>query len=172
MKHTIHLRLATLLLLIVCVGSPGSSPRSETDPDHDRNLTLSTSRERGSLPGRDEHFTGVATISMLFVPNGPRDFSGASVSFEPGARTAWHIHPAGQTLIVTEGHGWVQVEGQKRRELKPGDVVWTPPGVRHWHGATASDAMTHLALQGEVDGVAVRWLEQVSEPQYLGTQPE
>lgn len=129
--------------------------------------TLTTAEERGTIDGDREHFTGQATIAMLFTPNGPRTFSGAYVNFEPGARTAWHTHPAGQTLVVTEGSGWVQLEGEARRDLEPGDVVWTPPGVRHWHGATDAAAMTHMALQGAVDGTAVTWLEHVTDAQYL-----
>ncbi|MCB9793637.1 MAG: cupin domain-containing protein [Alphaproteobacteria bacterium] len=104
---------------------------------------------------------------MLFSPEGARRFGGATVRFEPGARTAWHSHPAGQTLVVTEGSGWVQVEGEPRQDLRPGDVVWTPPGQRHWHGATDSAAMTHIALQGEVDGEVVDWQEPVPEARYL-----
>jgi quercetin dioxygenase-like cupin family protein len=109
--------------------------------------------------------TGQATISMLFTPNGPRTFSGAYVTFQPGARSAWNDHLAGQTLVVTEGSGWVQLEGEEGRDLKPGDVVWTPPNVRHWHGAAASASMTHVALQGVADGTAVHWFEHVTDAQ-------
>ncbi|MCB9546947.1 MAG: cupin domain-containing protein [Myxococcales bacterium] len=106
---------------------------------------------------------------MLFSPEGARTFGGATVAFEPGARTAWHVHPAGQTLVVTAGSGWLQAEGEPRRDLRPGDVVWTPPGVRHWHGATAATAMTHIALQGALDGAVVDWQAQVTDAEYLGT---
>lgn len=131
-------------------------------------FSLSREAERGEQPGGTEHFTGATKIAMLFVPNGSRDFSGAYVTFEPGARTAWHSHPAGQTLVVTEGSGWVQLEGQPRVEMKPGDVVWTPPNVRHWHGATETSSMTHIALQGAVEGSAVDWAEHVTDAQYRG----
>ena len=106
---------------------------------------------------------------MLFGPNGPRTFGGATVVFEPGARTSWHSHPAGQTLVVTDGSGWMQTDGGPRHEVKAGDVVWTPPGVRHWHGATTATAITHIALQGEVSGRTVDWFEPVTDAQYQGT---
>ena len=108
---------------------------------------------------------------MLFAPNGPRTFSGALVSFEPGARTRWHSHPAGQTLIITAGVGWVQLEGEERLEAKSGDVVWTPPGIRHWHGAQPSTTMSHIALQGAVDSRAVDWFEPVSRESYEQAPP-
>lgn len=139
-------------------------------PEGAAGLSVSSAAERGSFVGGPEWFTGTATVSMLFSPEGARSFGGATVAFEPGARTAWHAHPAGQTLVVTEGKGWVQAEGEPRRDLAPGDVVWTPPGVRHWHGATATTAMTHIALQGEVDGEVVDWQEPVSDAEYLGAE--
>lgn len=146
-------------LLTGCVrGRPLAAPPARITP----------ASERGTFTGTADLFTGTATIKMLFSPDGPRDFGGASVDFEPGARTAWHSHPAGQTLVVTEGLGWLQVEGQPRQELHPGDVVWTPPGARHWHGATSETAMSHIALQGAVDGAVVDWQEHVSDAQYLG----
>ena len=96
----------------------------------------------------------------------PARASGASVTFEPGARTAWHTHPLGQTLIVTAGCGWAQRWGGPIEEIRPGDVVWFPPGEKHWHGATPTTAMTHIAIQEQLDGKAVDWLEQVSDEQY------
>lgn len=123
----------------------------------------------GVIAGDPKLFTGQASIQMLFGVNGPRNFSGANVTFQPGARTAWHSHPAGQTLIITEGTAWVQLEGQPRQELEPGDVIWTPPGVRHWHGATPYRAMTHTALQSAVDGKVVDWQELVTDAQYEQT---
>ena len=131
-------------------------------------LNITTAADRGTMKGGDDRFTGEALIAMLFTPNGTREFSGATVTFQPGARTAWHSHPAGQTLVVTEGSGWVQLDGASRRDMGPGDVVWIPPGVRHWHGATASSAMTHVALQSQRDGAVVNWFEPVSDAQYLG----
>jgi quercetin dioxygenase-like cupin family protein len=92
--------------------------------------------------------------------------TGGLVTFAPGARSAWHTHPAGQILIVTAGTGWVQEEGGEKREIKPGDVIWTPPGVKHWHGATATTSMSHIAITNMVDGWNVDWLEKVSQDQY------
>ena len=123
----------------------------------------------GSVPsvvGPDEWFTGTVRIDPLFDRTDPARVNGASVTFEPGARTAWHTHPLGQTLIVTSGCGWAQREGGPVEEIRPGDVVWFPPGVRHWHGATATTAMTHIAIQEKLDGKAVDWMEKVTDEQY------
>ena len=98
----------------------------------------------------------------------PARIAAASVTFEPGARTAWHTHPLGQTLIVTYGRGWAQREGGPKEEIRPGDVVWFPPGEKHWHGATTDSAMTHLAVQEALDGKAVEWLEAVTDADYGG----
>jgi quercetin dioxygenase-like cupin family protein/alkylhydroperoxidase/carboxymuconolactone decarboxylase family protein YurZ len=113
-----------------------------------------------------EHFVGVVRVERLFQANDPARASGGYVTFEPGARTAWHSHPLGQTLVVTTGTGWVQKWGEQAQDIREGDVVWIPPGVKHWHGATASTRMTHLAIQEQVDGRTVTWMEQVSEDQY------
>lgn len=123
----------------------------------------------GSQPsgtGPAEWFTGAVRIDPLFQPVAPARTAAASVTFEPGARTAWHTHPLGQTIIVTSGCGWAQLDGGSVEEIHPGDVVWFPPGVRHWHGATATTAMTHTAIHELLDGKAVDWLEPVSEEQY------
>lgn len=130
-------------------------------------------RRAGSQPsgkGPADYFTGQVRIDPLFNPPEPARIATALVTFEPGARTAWHTHPLGQTLIVTAGCGWAQREGGPVEEIRPGDVVWFPPGEKHWHGATATTAMTHIALQEKLDGSAVEWLEQVSEADY-GTGP-
>lgn len=167
MSRAPHALLA-VSLTVACAHANAAPTAPETEPTP----RVTTAAERGSFTGGEDWFTGTATVAMLFSPNGPRDFGGASVAFEPGARTAWHAHPAGQTLVVTEGHGWVQLEGEARRDIRTGDVVWTPPGVRHWHGATATTAMTHLALQGAVDGAVVDWQEHVTDAQYLGEAAE
>jgi quercetin dioxygenase-like cupin family protein len=123
----------------------------------------------GSQPsgkGPAEYFTGAVRIDPLFNPPGPARIATALVTFEPGARTAWHTHPLGQTLIVTAGCGWAQREGGPVEEIRAGDVVWFPPGERHWHGATATTAMSHIALQEKLDGSAVDWLEHVGEADY------
>ena len=116
--------------------------------------------------GPADWFTGTVRVDPLFQPKAPARTVGASVTFEPGARTAWHTHPLGQTLIVTAGCGWVQREGGPVEEIKPGDIVWFPPGLKHWHGATATTAMTHIAIQEQLDGKTVDWLEKVSDEDY------
>lgn len=121
---------------------------------------------RPSIEGPADWFTGRVRIDPLFEAPSPAAAAGASVSFEQGARTAWHTHPLGQTLIVTAGCGWVQREGSPVEVIHPGDVVWFAPGEKHWHGATATTAMTHIAIQERLDGTAVEWMEQVSDGQY------
>jgi quercetin dioxygenase-like cupin family protein len=126
-------------------------------------------KRNGSQPsgrGPAEYFTGSVRVDPLFQAPDPARASGASVTFEPGARTAWHTHPLGQTLIVTFGLGWVQHWGGPVEEIRPGDVVWFPPGEKHWHGATATTAMSHIAIQEKQGGRSVDWLEQVSDAQY------
>jgi len=111
-------------------------------------------------------FTGSVRIDPLFSPPDPARVAGALVTFEPGARTNWHTHPLGQTLIVMSGYGWVQREGGAVEEIRPGDVVWFPPGEKHWHGATPTTAMSHIAVQEKLDGSAVAWMEPVNDAQY------
>lgn len=122
--------------------------------------------ELPSMPGPEDWFTGSVRIDPLFPKQEVTKGSGALVTFEPGARTAWHTHPAGQTLIVQTGLGWVQREGGPIEEIRPGDVVWFEPNEKHWHGASDKKAMSHIAIQEEVDGSAVTWMEKVSEEQY------
>ncbi len=123
---------------------------------------------QASRKGPAEYFIGAVRIDPLFEANAPARARGASVTFEPGARTAWHTHPLGQTLIVTAGCGRAQRWGGPIEEICPGDVIWFPPGEKHWHGAAPSTAMTHIAVQEELDGKAVEWMEQVSDEQYQG----
>jgi len=123
----------------------------------------------GSQPsgkGPSEYFTGSVRIDPLFEAPDPARAVGASVTFEPGARTAWHTHPLGQTLIVTAGYGRVQRWGGSIEDIRPGDVIWFPPGEKHWHGATATTAMTHIAIQERLNGRTVDWMEKVSDEQY------
>ncbi len=129
-------------------------------------ITITRSGSQPSRKGPGEYFTGSVRIDPLFQAKDPSRTSGSYVSFESGARSAWHTHPLGQTLIVTAGLGWVQQEGREKHEIKPGDVIWIPPGVKHWHGATATNAMTHIAIQEEAGGKNVEWLEHVSDEQY------
>ena len=126
-------------------------------------------KRSGSQPsgkGPADWFTGTVRIDPLFQAPDPARAAGASVTFEPGARTAWHTHPLGQTLIVTAGCGWAQREGGPIEEIRPGDVVWFPPGEKHWHGATPTTAMTHIAIQEPLNGKPVDWMEKVSDEQY------
>jgi quercetin dioxygenase-like cupin family protein len=124
---------------------------------------------QASVKGPADWFTGTVRIDPLFQAPDPARVQGASVTFEPGARTAWHTHPLGQTLIVTSGCGLVQRWGGPIEEIQPGDIIWFEPGEKHWHGATPTNAMTHIALQEQLNGKPVDWLEQVSEDQYLPT---
>jgi quercetin dioxygenase-like cupin family protein len=126
-------------------------------------------KKSGSQPsgkGPEEYFTGTVRIDPLFQAPDPARGVGASVTFEPGARTAWHTHPLGQTLIVTSGSGLAQRWGGPVEEIRPGDVIWFPPGEKHWHGATPTTAMTHTAIQERLDGKTVEWLEKVGDEQY------
>lgn len=123
-----------------------------------------------STQGPAEYFTGAVRIDSRFQGSAPARVGGGIVTFEPGARTAWHTHPLGQTLIVTAGVGLVQQWEASVQEIKPGDVVWIPPGVKHWHGATAATGMTHIAIAESLDGKAADWLEKVSDEQY-GNRP-
>ena len=119
-----------------------------------------------SAKGPADWFTGTVRIDPLFAANAPARAAGNAVTFEPGARTAWHTHPLGQVLIVTAGCGLAQREGGLPEEIRPGDVVWFAPGERHWHGASPTTAMTHTAIQETLDGKAVDWLEHVTDIQY------
>jgi quercetin dioxygenase-like cupin family protein len=123
----------------------------------------------GSQPsgkGPDDWFTGAVRIDPLFSANNTRRGAAAAVTFEPGARTAWHTHPLGQTLIITAGCGWIQREGGPVEEVHPGDVVWFEPNEKHWHGATANNGMTHIAIQENLNGKVVEWMDKVSNEQY------
>jgi quercetin dioxygenase-like cupin family protein len=137
-----------------------------TMPAHAESTQISPNGSRPSTKGAPHNFTGSVTVDPFYAPNANTTSSGGLVTFEPGARSAWHTHPAGQVLIVTSGTGWVQEEGRQKREIKPGDVIWTPPGVKHWHGATASTSMSHIAITNVVDGRNVEWMEHVTNEQY------
>jgi quercetin dioxygenase-like cupin family protein len=129
-------------------------------------MEIKRANSQASGRGPAEWFTGAVRIDPLFQAPEPGRVGVAAVTFEPGARTAWHTHPLGQTLIVTWGCGWAQREGGPIEEIGPGDVVWFPPGEKHWHGATATTALTHIAIQERLDGRAVDWLEKVGDEQY------
>ncbi len=130
-------------------------------------MEITRNGSQPSIKGPVDWFTGTVRIDPLFLKaNAPSRVTGASVTFEPEARTAWHSHPLGQTLIVTAGCGLAQHEGGPIEEIRPGDVVWFPPGEKHWHGAAPTTSMTHIAIQEQLDGKAVDWLEHVTDEQY------
>jgi quercetin dioxygenase-like cupin family protein len=129
-------------------------------------MEITRAGSQPSTKGQADWFTGTVRIDPLFQPKEPARAAAASVTFEPGARTAWHTHPLGQTLIILSGVGLVQREGGSIEEVRPGDVVWFPPGLRHWHGATAKTAMTHIAIQEALNGKMVDWMEKVTDEQY------
>ncbi len=131
-------------------------------------MNITRAGSEPSARGPADWFTGTVRIDPLFSATYPARAAGAAVTFEPGARTAWHTHPLGQTLIVTFGHGRVQRWGGPVEEIRPGDVVWFEPGEKHWHGASPTTALTHIAIQEALDGKAVDWLEKVSDAQYEG----
>jgi quercetin dioxygenase-like cupin family protein len=129
-------------------------------------MEIKRSGSQPSAKGPADWFTGTVRIDPLFNAPAPARVLGVSVTFEPGARTAWHTHPLGQTLIVTAGCGWVQRWGGSIEEIRPGDVVWFPPGEKHWHGAAPTTAMTHIAIVEQLDGKTADWMEKVSDEQY------
>ncbi|WP_336980492.1 (R)-mandelonitrile lyase [Brevundimonas nasdae] len=130
-------------------------------------MEITRKADQATIDGPAEYFTGRVTISGQFQRETPSRVGGAIVHFEPGARTAWHVHPLGQTLIVTEGVGWTQIEGGPKLEFHAGDILWCPPEHKHWHGATPHAAMTHIAIQESQNGSPVTWLEHVTDEQYL-----
>jgi len=129
-------------------------------------MEIKRSGSQASSKGSADYFTGTVRIDPLFQAPGPARVVGASVTFEPGARTAWHTHPLGQTLIVTAGCGWAQHEDGPVEKIRPGAVVWFPPGEKHWHGAPTTTAVTHIAIQEALNGKTADWLEHVSDEQY------
>jgi quercetin dioxygenase-like cupin family protein len=150
-----------LATALVAAAGPASAAQGDTG------MEITRKADQQSTQGPSEYFTGEATITGMFSREDPSRLTGAIVRFEPGARTAWHSHPLGQTLIVTEGVGWTQVEGGPKYEFEAGDIMWCPPDRKHWHGATPHEAMTHIALQEALDGENVTWMEHVTDEEYL-----
>jgi quercetin dioxygenase-like cupin family protein len=133
-------------------------------------MRITRAGSQASAKGPVEYFTGTVRIDAPFAAEDPARVGGATVTFEPGARTAWHTHPLGQTLIVTSGLGWAQREGGAIEEIRPGDILWFAPGEKHWHGASPKTAMTHIAIAEKLNGSPVDWLEKVTDQQYaIGT---
>jgi quercetin dioxygenase-like cupin family protein len=145
---------AILLMLLGAASAPAQT------------MEITANGSRPAAKGAAEYFTGSVIVEPLFGTKDGMPATGGLVTFEPGARSAWHSHPAGQILIVTSGTGWVQEEGGQKREIKPGDVIWTPPDVKHWHGATETNSMSHIAITSMVNGKNVEWLEKVGDEQY------
>lgn len=170
MKQTLLLLLLMPVLSSSFAETAGNEVNtSATTSGRAVSATISRSATRTPYDAPAEHFTGKARVAPLFLPNSPARASAAYVTFTPGARTDWHTHPLGQTLVVTEGSGLIQFWDGPIQRIERGDVVSIPPGQKHWHGASATAAMTHLAIQEQVDGKSVAWLEKVSDTQYRNT---
>ncbi len=133
---------------------------------HSAQITITPPVSQKVIIGAPDRFTGSVRVRSLFDAKSPSRLTGGEATFQPGARSAWHTHPLGQVLIVTDGEGWVQQWGSPVQVMRKGDVVWIPPGVKHWHGATPTTTVTHIALQEEQDNVAVKWMEKVTDEQY------
>jgi len=159
--------LVSMLAANVASGQTASSDASQAAPVQDsKTIRIARSESLQSNKGSDQFFTGSVQVQQLFPGHDPARTSGGRVTFEPGARSAWHTHPLGQILIMTDGTGWIQQWGGPIEEIRKGDVIWIPPGVKHWHGATPTTAMTHIAIQEQLNGKAVKWLEKVTDEQY------
>jgi quercetin dioxygenase-like cupin family protein len=156
-------RTLTQIALLALVSCASSTQVGASSPAH---LQIARAGSQIKSTGAPANFTGQVVITSLFQPTANNRAAGASVAFDPGSRSAWHTHPAGQTLIITAGTGWVQEWNGAKQEVHSGDVIWTPAGVKHWHGATSASPMTHIAVQENVDGKVVEWLELVSETDY------
>ena len=141
-----------------------SSSSASAQESHSINITRSGAQQ--AIGGPAEHFTGSVQVQPLFPAHDPSRASGGKVTFAPSARSAWHRHPLGQTLIVTDGMGWIQQWGGPIEEIRKGDVIWIPAGVKHWHGAAPNTAMTHIAIQEQLNGKVVEWMEKVTDQQY------
>jgi quercetin dioxygenase-like cupin family protein len=139
---------------------------SAASAELEKQVKIQRSGSQPSRPGPEEYFTCKVRIDAPFAGSEPARVGGATVTFEPGARTAWHTHPLGQTLIVTQGRGWIQLWGEEIQEMNQGDIVWIPEDVKHWHGATPDTAMTHIAIAESLNGSPVDWMEKVSDAQY------
>jgi len=152
------------LSLFAGVSSQAQTNTAKASTSSTIKITRSDSLQ--SNQGSAQYFTGSVQVQQLFPASDPSRTSGGKVTFEAGARSAWHTHPFGQILIVTEGTGWIQQWGGPIEEIRKGDVVWVPPGVKHWHGATPSTSMTHIAIQENLNGKAVEWMEKVTDERY------
>jgi quercetin dioxygenase-like cupin family protein len=157
---------ALVIVTSSCLIATAAISMAATQSSAPDRVSVMRSGSQPGTKGSPEMFTGSVVISSQFARDEPSRVTGATVTFEPGARTAWHKHPLGQTLIVTAGTGWVQQWTGERQEIHAGDVVWIPPNTKHWHGGTASERMTHIAIQERVRSKNLEWLEQVTDEQY------
>ena len=156
----------TLISLSLFASVASHAQTSTTKAPTSSLIKIVRSASLQSNKGSAQYFTGSVQVQQLFPANDPSRTTGGKVTFEAGARSAWHTHPFGQILIVTEGTGWIQQWGGPIEAIRKGDVIWIPAGVKHWHGATPNTAMTHIAIQEELNGKAVEWMEQVTDEQY------
>lgn len=162
MKRTV----VTALSLVLGTSALAQAEGGAAQPGNGQQMVVMRAGTQASAKGPAANFTGTVRIDPLFSAHAPLTVSSAAVTFEPGARSAWHTHPAGQILIATAGVGRVQQWGGPVQEIRPGDVIWTPPGIKHWHGAAPTTALTHMAIQEAVGGKNVEWLEKVTDEQY------
>jgi quercetin dioxygenase-like cupin family protein len=160
--------IAVLLLLSLPHSATSLVDEARAAEENKTSQTISRAGSQPSAKGPAEYFTGSVRVDPLFPAKDGAPFSGAYVTFEPGARSAWHVHPAGQHLLVTAGVGRIGEWGGPLEEIKAGDVIWCPPGVKHWHGASPTIAMTHIAVTGTGNGKSVEWMETVTDDQYSG----
>jgi quercetin dioxygenase-like cupin family protein len=161
-----------LIALAALVPNAALAPTGYAQQQERPTVNIARAGSQPSNKGPADWFTGTVRIDPLFTSPAPARAAGATVTFEPGARTAWHTHPLGQTLVVVFGLGRVQRDGGPIEEIRPGDVVWIPPNVKHWHGASPTTAMTHIAIQEALDGTMVQWLEHVTDNQYAAPPRE
>src|SRR5215213_3924082 len=159
-----RIRAATIASMLLLMAS--ALVQAQTPTNEAQSLRITRGGSQSSAKGSAQYFTGAVRVDPLFPATAPSRVSGGHVTFEPGARSNWHTHPLGQTLIITSGLGWVQRDGGPIEEVRPGDVVWFPPGLKHWHGATSTTAMTHIAITESLNGKNVDWMEKVSDEQY------
>lgn len=166
MTHRYLAAFALALASVTTTGTAVAASQSGSTDSADQKLKITHEAERPTRTDLTKYFTGQALVNPLFSAEDDSKATSAVVTFEPGARTNWHTHPVGQQLVVTDGVGWVQIEGQPKRTIRAGDVVWIPADVKHWHGASADHSMTHIAIQERRDGSNVHWLGPVSDAEY------
>jgi len=159
-------RLAAFILALALLAPAGAYAGQEAGEVGKATLTISRNGSQASAKGPADYFTGTVRVDPMFSPNDQARLSLANVTFEPGARTAWHTHPWGQVLVVSAGSGRIQALGGPVQEIRPGDVVWIPAGLKHWHGASPTTAMTHMSIVLPIDGSSAQWMEKVTDAQY------